>query len=882
MSLITFLRNRRTREKSYSHVLVGHPYGTYALGSDMEKFLNLYVENTREDDIHYVAEHPMQESPVLVDVDLSVKKSHIEDDLKTRSHIYTLNQCKEVISVYQDTLKEIVQDLNDDALTCVLLEKPYYERDINGEPYIKNGFHLHFPKLFLDRKAQEVYLIPIAQDKLKHTFANLEVKEPVDTNSVNVPWLMYKSRKPNCKPYHATKCFDSTCKEIEFEDGLGDYDLPDFTKKNKGSKRINCAGRVHELMARILSIFLYDRTDYYYKTKPSISTPLLKEYELVRSRRREYDQLTVDETLIEAQKLLDMFSSKRADDRADWLAVGFCLWNITQGDNEGLEMWLMFSEQSEKYREAECIYNWKNMRENKYTIGTLRYFAKIDNPERYSEHVKLKGKSLLKEALNGCHNDIARILHNEYGNEFVCTSISNKTWYQFKNHIWVESDKGTCLRKRISCPNGIVIKQLTDCMKSLADSMGEDDNDAKESQKNMKRIGDIIRNCKSSPCKNNVMIECAEVFYSGDFINFLNKDPNIIAFKNGVYDFTHNIFRDGKPEDYLSVTLPIDYIDYGSVNHPKVIEVVDFFRKIFPDVSIRDYFIEQVCQVFVGGNHDKVVLFWTGEGNNGKTITQTLMEKMLGPLYCIKLGTQVLTGKKIGAGAANPEMARAGNGVRWAVMEEPNPDEEINCGALKSLTGNDTFWARDLFEKGKATKEITPMFKLHVICNNLMPMRNPDPATWNRVRVIPFESTFDTQVPDTPEEQMAQKRFPMDKHFINKIPDLVQPLAWFLISKWKTCNRLEKFIPEKVSAATDGYKRKNDLYRQFMDECVFTLQGSKLTPFVLYSNFKDWYREEYPGQNIPNKSSVVTKFVSLWGPLLENKYWLGKTCDQQD
>ena len=35
---------------------------------------------------------------------------------------------------------------------------------------------------------------------------------------------------------------------------------------------------------------------------------------------------------------------------------------------------------------------------------------------------------------------------------------------------------------------------------------------------------------------------------------------------------------------------------------------------------------------------------------------------------------------------------------------------------FKSLSGNDTFWARDLFEKGKSTREIQPLFKLIFIC----------------------------------------------------------------------------------------------------------------------------------------------------------------------
>lgn len=162
--------------------------------------------------------------------------------------------------------------------------------------------------------------------------------------------------------------------------------------------------------------------------------------------------------------------------------------------------------------------------------------------------------------------------------------------------------------------------------------------------------------------------------------------------------------------------------------------------------------------------------------------------KMFGEL-AIKFSTTLVTGKKTANGSANPELARAGGGVRWGVLEEPDGDEQLNIGYLKSLSGNDSFFARDLFEKGKATREITPFFKLVFICNKLPPMKShADKATWNRIRVIPFESTFvkpGEPCPETFEEQLLQKRFPMDTEFSKKIPSLLEPFAYILLEHRK-------------------------------------------------------------------------------------------------
>jgi phage/plasmid-associated DNA primase len=256
---------------------------------------------------------------------------------------------------------------------------------------------------------------------------------------------------------------------------------------------------------------------------------------------------------------------------------------------------------------------------------------------------------------------------------------------------------------------------------------------------------------------------------------------------------------------------------------------------------------------------------------------------MLGKL-AVKFSTTLLTGKKTQTGVANPELARAGNGVRWAVMEEPNEDEMISTGTMKALSGNDSYWARDLFESGKTTREIIPLFKLHMICNKLPKIKNADKATWNRIRVIPFEATFmtETQCPDNYDDQMKEKKFPMDTQFTDKIPNMIQPLAWYLIQRWRTLNRIERHDPEKVKIATEMYMQDNDVYKQFEDQCIFEKPGAKMSPTILYGHLKEWYKEEYPGHTLPNRSDVRKHFINKWGELTKNRQWLNKTCKAPD
>jgi P4 family phage/plasmid primase-like protien len=744
----------------------------------------------------------------------------------------------------------------------------------NNITYAKNGFHIHFPNLFLSKNDQEMYLIPRVQDSLRElkTFEDLGFEDSgtvIDKACCKVPWLMYGSRKSeDMQPYLVSRIINSDGDNIELEEAFKYYQL-----FNMREQLIKISGNVRKYLPRILSIFPYGRRTQ--EVKHGLSS-LLKEKEKLKVKEsRNYNKVSTTESLKISAKLLPMLAQFRSVDYHDWITIGWVLFTIGEGSEEALNQWLEFSARAEEsYDENSCIEKWQTMtKRDNYTIGTLKWYAKIDNPELYKQFNKEKTEYYLKEALNGSHNDIAKALYEDYGTEFVCASVVNKIWFQFVNHKWEEIEEGVFLREKISDE---IVQKYVDMGKDLFSKLNEIQDKAEEAMYNdrIKRIQKLISNLKSAPFKNNIMRECLEVFYNKRFRQKLDTNPYIIAFNNGVYDLKSNTFKAGMPEDYVSKSMPIDYKEYDETDD-KVLAVYDYLEKVFPDTSVRQYFMDQSSDVFVGGNHQKVVLFWTGEGDNGKSVTQTIFEKMLGQL-AIKFSTTLITGKKTQTGSAQPELARAGNGVRWAVLEEPDGDEQINIGTMKSLSGNDSYWARDLFEKGKETREMIPMFKLIFICNKLPKMRYSDKATWNRIRVIPFESTFvrpGEPCPETYEEQLREKRFPMDKEFSKKIPDLVQAFAWILLKHRQ--NITVRIEPEKVRSATAMYRKQNDIYRQFIEECIIEDENNKLSLIELYSQFKEWFKEGFPGNQLPVKNEVKEYFSKIWDDPEKGCKWSG-------
>jgi len=867
MSVSEFLENNRVTGDYHTHVSMIHPKGKFQISKHIsESFWNSYCNDIfNKENIEYgIAEKPQSYLPILVDVDIKVEFTEDKDV----TCLYTTYQLENVIRNYQDTLKNILNDYRPEHLYCFVLEKPAYRIKVGEKEYLKNGFHLHFPYTFINKNDHENHLLPRVKKCIDKdmTFKPLGFEKSgdlVDKGYTKAPWLLYGSIKnEGMNPYIFTKIYNEERDIISLEDALKNYKI--YTAEEI---EIDLKNKYEFYLPRIFSIVPWQREVC--EMRPNLPSPI--KIDNSKDKKREFKTQNLSETLSKAKKLLEFISDQRAESYSDWLQIGWTLFNISDASNEGLELWLEFSSRcSEKFDQHGCINLWEKMEKRSITIGTLHHFAKLDNPNLYNKFTEECSKKYINEdnIVNCSHNDLAKACYEKYGTEFVCASIVNNVWFQYKNHKWCRIEDGIFLRQKLS-------EEFVEKFQLIAkEIMGTMSRNVDTNQKDLylqkhRQVFKLISNLKNSSFKTNIMKECKEVFYDEKFLQKIDKNAWLIGFKNGVYDLKNHVFRAGIPEDYISLQMPIDYSEYDE-NHHLVKDVHNFLEKVFPDRDVRDYFINVSSEVFVGGNQKKHVLFWSGDGDNAKSVTQTIFEKMLGE-YAIKLPTSLIVGKRSISSAASPELARAGNGVRWAILQEPDKKDVINIGILKELSGNDTFYARGLFQNGA---EIEPMFKLVVICNDPPSIPYSDKATWNRIRVVPFESTFVNNAPITVEEQLLQKRFPKDPYFMEKIPDMIKPFAWVLLNHRKKGYKLVE--PEKVTMATELYRKKNDLYRQFIDERIVDEPDSKVSIDEIYVGFKEWFKDSHPGQTIPPKSDVKEYCIKAWGEPERRGIWKGK------
>ncbi|MBL4898175.1 MAG: PriCT-2 domain-containing protein [Colwellia sp.] len=826
---------------AWSHTSV-EPRRKYIMNRSVyEETMDSYSDHVENDDFLNLTERPQSYSQLRVDVD--IKR---EGEFPTK--FYNDQQLTSLIASFQTVISKTVYNAMDDHCTCFVLEKPAYAVKERGKIYIKNGFHLQFPNVFISKKAQTNTIFPkVAKlmDEHPEEYEGLFDKNPSELLDIQAccsnVWLMYGSGKnPKSGKYTVTKIITKNCVDIQLSDFLQTYKLYDID-----SQDLEITKDPEFYLPRILSVNPCGRP--FQEVKNNI-------LEIIENCQRdrpigftldengELSEEQINKNITQAATLLNLLADFRSDDRSEWCKIGWILHRISDGAQGAYELFVDFSQRSprwdETFGEGGCSDLWQGTQYN-FGMGTLKFLAKTDDPEGYDKFIQETTKSLLETGEDLSDFDFAEIMKTMVGQENV---YSEGKWYNFTGQKWEPLEKGLYLSKMIS-------KELREQYKKvLAENkkqigLADDPKKALEDHNKMKKL---VKDLGNSKFKSGIMRGCEELFWYNKFSQKLNKIPHIFVFQNGTFDFSikgddgrPGVFRNTVPDDFSSRCAAVDYEVFDD-NHPDMIALQYYLRQVFPDPEIRDFFLDAMSDICIKGNTYKYVLFWTGNGNNSKSVIQKIFEDFMGD-YCKKLPTSAVVGKRGNSSGASPEFARIGNDVRAIWIQEPAGTDSFDVGVLKELSGNDTMYARGLFSEGG---EMSLDFITIVTCNTI-PIIRGDAAVWNRIKMIPFESEFTHDAPLDEDEQFRQKRFPLDIDFTPKTVKFLKPLAYVLVHNKRHLITSYIKIPEKVSKATDGYKMKNNVVLLFQNEYLVAEKTGSVSIPEIYSSFKGWYKDAF-------------------------------------
>jgi len=885
-----------------------------------------YVENDWADQfwIHYcnavrkgatptVTERPGGCGPLRADFDF---KASLDRGKKRQ---YTRKILKNIVRFYQNEIRELINplDFEDKMLWCLVLEKP---RPRVEDGIVKDGFHLHFPHFICEDWVQDEYLREkVTTQMIEETiWENCEYLTPVDkfidTNMAHKPWMMYGSmnyKGKTSKPYLYNRwdaknksryghAFNSRQREMDIRDVFAE----EFSERKKMGGR----GSFQYYLPRFLSI-----QGYHHPTPLNIEAS--RKHERIQRKKnrrkkaiikkRSPEEVMADIKIIKDGELMDMLSDDRADERDTWMEVGWVLFNIGEGCEEAMNMWIEFSKRSYKYVEGECEDIWGQMELRGMTIGSLRKMAEKDSPAEYKEWKDTNIRCMIYESLmfkKPNPGAVANVLIRMFGDRFVCADSKNNIWYEFREHRWRETEDANRLRKlmkyelqdQYSEINSTLNQEVGRLEKKIGMISDEDEgddvaNELKKVRRKKSRCWDIIEKFGEPVFYDKVLKMCKIDMYDSQFMDKLNKNNKILTCENGVLDLEAKVFRDGRPDDYSSFTTKLHYHEY-SYTDEEAQEFDIFLKKMFPNKKRRDYFLDFMASCLQGGNIHKKFLICTGNPNGGKTATAKLLAAIYGrgnEGYYGKF-PQALLVQSTSAVSSSAPREELIHSMGKRIMEAPEltPKEKLNIGFIKMATGSDFNHFRGMYDK--KGKDVQPTYTLMMSCNE--PPKCPgDDAFWDRARALLHESCFvkpeklkEVPVPKTFEEQMKAKRFHADLNFESKIPDLAPVGLWRFFERFKNEYAINGLVePKEVLLPTDNYRADNDIYKAFINEKIRKEEdeGKAKTVFIkrkeLCQLFSSWYKNNYPSliRDKPGENTIRDEITKRLGVQREGKIY---------
>ena len=837
--------------------------------------------------------------PFVIDIDLKYKT-------KIEGRQYTEDSIEQLIEYLWLNITESIQIDDYKAKGSVLLmekEKPY--PCSKGDYTMKDGIHLIFPDLLIEKSAHKKIIKIIQEDnKIKEIFSDTsEVGPDNETNHIIdssvSSWQLYGCGKRGETPYLVTKVFQVS------DDGFPDeVELDEFYSDSK-----NILG-LASMCYRTESNLTY-KTDFqntFKQTKSKKSSVNMtdddiygKAYYVDNNNIINPFEITQAIELALVKELTKCLSKERACDYGKWFDVALCLRNINVNL---LEDWKMFSRQASSYDPNECDSKWASINTThsgeRLGIGSLMFWAKNDNEKMY---IKAKNESLAtfvdKSVRAGPDADylVSKVIYESYKDEFISVNVKDE-WYNFSGHRWERTLEGTILKTRIHNDiyklyyeyQGKYHSEKEKEIQRLQDE-GMDATEVMEGKsgygKLLRNIGLIMMKLLQGNYVNGLMKSVRDLFYKKEVMEKFDTDTSLLGFENGVYDLKSNVFREGRPEDYVTMTtrvhLPVKDCDmpiklddmiksfaspdlkaFPEMKHYKKYydDMDGFIDKIVPIPAVKEYTLKFLAKCLSGENRDEGFYIWTGTGGNGKSKLIDLVSMCMGQYAC-NMPISLLTQKRKASGAASPEMAVT-LGKRLCVMQEPDVNETLNVGQMKEITGNDKISARGLY---KEPFEFTPQFKLICMCNDLPNIPSNDDGTWRRLEVVDFISRF---VDSSDEVNEKLHRYQKDKGIKNKIPMWVIPFYAMLLPNWREYDINSITIPAEIKAKTNEYRSDNDIIGQWIEhECEVgdNMKSSdnvtKVAPTefkTLYDKFTEWAADVLGMQtnNIPDMVSVKT------------------------
>lgn len=319
-------------------------------------------------------------------------------------------------------------------------------------------------------------------------------------------------------------------------------------------------------------------------------------------------------------------------------------------------------------------------------------------------------------------------------------------------------------------------------------------------------------------------------------ISDFDQDLGLLNAANGTIDLRTGTFREHRRGDLITRLAPVAWDPTATAPRWErfVQEVTsDCTGEPRPDLAA---YLQRAAGYTATGDVSERVMFipYGGTGNNGKTVFVEMLGHVLGSYATTIPSAFLMESKATGGQGASPEKAKL-RGIRLAAASEGETGQRLATAQMKELAGADTITARHLYQKDSFN--FRPHFKMWFRTNYLPLLSAGDTAAWNRLQVVPFDRTFET---DKTLEPALQAEAAGILRWI-----VAGAVAWY---------REGLAPPAPVREAVAAHRHSLDVVGRFLEERTRREEGGVAPAKALYELFKAWSEAE----GIKNPWSVKT------------------------
>ena len=431
------------------------------------------------------------------------------------------------------------------------------------------------------------------------------------------------------------------------------------------------------------------------------------------------------------------------------------------------------------------------------TFRTAEYIAKsygwIDSRKQINE-MSFTG--------TGGDEENGRLFALEFRGELV--HLTQGDWLRFAQDAgWLVAGEQVILR---------YAKQILDLQRNIAsDTIRQGGND---------RAQRMIRHINRTQSVNGIraMIEMAksEPNMTLDASEF-DADPWLLGVENGVLDLKSCGLMAYSPDVRVSKQANVNFIPGAGC--PMFERALKQWQ---PDQEVRRFLQRLLGVCITGEPHIQQLVFFHGQGANGKSVLIELMQNLFGE-YCTPIQTEMLMRQQRSSQGPSPDILQL-KGARLAFCNELNEGARLDESRVKQLTGGDTLVGRAPY--AKAELSFRPSHNLIMIGNHQPSVSDTSEGMWRRLLLIPFDHTI-------PEDKR-------DPNLLTKLLEEAPGILNWLIEGLVDYRENGLNAPEAVSQATKEYRSEEDILGIFIEEKFIRKLEGKTDCQTAYSLYMAW------------------------------------------